>query len=139
MDQFDSVVSILTSPYMPGPLLRGVVRAALDFNIACQAVPVAGKGEGSPQGGSFLAVEPEQVIVPALFLRGERTYARLWNCSELETHATVRAMHDIIVRVIDLHLQGPGEPLPGGQVPMRPWGVQTVEVGWIDLGRGRNG
>ena len=62
---------------LPYTLRLEAQRAALDFNIACQAVPVAGNGEGSPQAESFLAVEPEQVIVPALFLYGERMYARL--------------------------------------------------------------
>lgn len=102
------------------------LRAALDFRLPVQGRWTAGP-PGGRTGGSFLTVEPEEVLPTALFVDGGRVYLRLWNASEREIRATVRMNGEATVRPVNLRLQEVAPPLPDG-VPLPPWGIQTVEI-----------
>lgn len=101
-------------------------RAAMDFRLPCQGRWVGGSS-GGLASGSFLTVEPEEVLPTALFVHRGRVYLRLWNSSEREVTAVVRGNGRMEVCPVNLRLEGDGQP-PHGGISLHPWGVQTVEL-----------
>ena len=101
-------------------------RAAFDYNLLCQVVRLGGQGDQVPAGTRFLMVSPDEVLVTALYVCRDKVFAHLWNCSNRETTAMVKAASR--VRLVSLGLTDEQGPSAQGQVPLRPWGVQAIEL-----------
>ena len=82
--------------------------------------------------GSLLRVEGEGVELSSLFVRKGATYARLWNASGAPRLASVQGDGKGELVTVGLRLEE-GERLAGGDVSLRPWGLQTVRLS--ELGR----
>jgi hypothetical protein len=78
-----------------------------------------------PARGSLLRIDPETVELSGLFVRDGAVYGRLWNASATALTAAVYTDPDVQPVAVSLGLEG-AEPLSGSNVPLRPWGVQTV-------------
>lgn len=102
-------------------------RAAIDFRLPYKARWLRGSHGGPLECRAFVEVEPDQVMATALFVSRGRLYLRLWNGSEGETTARLRAGREVEVYQANLRLESKGRPLSAG-VPLRAWGVQTVEL-----------
>jgi len=76
---------------------------------------------------SFLSVEPESVLATALFVHRGRAYIRLWNMLDRESRAVVHLEGGDGLGTVDFNLEN-SRTLPDKQVPLRPWGIQTVAV-----------
>lgn len=93
-------------------------QASFDFGLPCRSVLKVGRESVElPPAASFLAVEPKEALIMALFRRGGCVYARLWNCADRETRALLRPAVEVAAGM-----------LPGGSFDLRPWGVQTVQA-----------
>jgi hypothetical protein len=99
------------------------IRSAHDFRLPVLAIEMrSGGGRSAPW--SFLEVEPEAVILTALFARDGRTHARLWNASDQAADASLIGS----VRVgagVTLRLE---EQPSCGWPRLRPWGFQTLRL-----------
>jgi len=101
------------------------VRAAHDFRLPVRTVDLPlGKGGGSGPW-SFLAVEPEQAILTALFAREGEAYARIWNASDTPAEVALRGRHSSGAAVSFRLTEDEASNWPS----LRPWGVQTVRLG----------
>jgi hypothetical protein len=94
-----------------------VQRAALDYNQPCCSLMTTAQTAATlPATMSFLTVEPDEVLITALFRREGQVHARLWNCSDRENVALLRP--------------GLGEEfLPRDTFHLRPWEVWAVHGG----------
>jgi hypothetical protein len=97
------------------------VRAAHDFRLPMLVTELSGTEHGATTPWSFLAVAPEQVVLTALFARGGRAYARLWNAGGHSAEACLSAEGV----AVSLRLEEEG---PSSWPRMRPWGIQTVRL-----------
>ena len=112
------------------------LRAGLDYQLPCLAMAVEAKAGTLPPEGSFLTVEPEGIVLTALFGQNGGIYARLWNPSPEEQRASLRSGGEaLVLRPVNLDLREQGAPTDA--VGLRPWGIQTVRV--EGLGRGKLG
>jgi hypothetical protein len=100
------------------------VRSATDFRLPVLDVELR-DGDGSMSAPwSFLRIEPETVVLTALFRQGGKTYARLWNSSS--EPADVRLSGSVAGVVgVSLRLH---EQRSCAWPTLRPWGVQTVRL-----------
>ncbi len=101
-------------------------RAAMDFRLPLQGRWLGRPSDRLPEGGSFLAVEPAEILPTALFVSGGREYIRLWNAADRPTTARVQA--EARVYPVNLRLEDAGTPFTDG-IPLPPWGVRTVGIG----------
>ena len=77
--------------------------------------------------GSLLAVEPEGIVLTALFGQNGGIYARLWNPSAQEQQASLGSGGERLrLRPVTLDLREEGAP--ANAVTLRPWGIQTVLI-----------
>ena len=103
------------------------LRAGLDYQLPCLAMAVEASAGPLPPVGSFLAVEPEGVVLSALFGQNGGVYARLWNPSPQEQRASLRSGGEALrLRPVALDLREEGAP--SDAVSLRPWGIQTVKI-----------
>jgi hypothetical protein len=100
------------------------LRSAHDFRLPVLSVEMGSAKALSSAPWSFLAIEPETVVLTALFARDGRTHARLWNASEEPTEA--RLIGDPRVDAgVSLRL----EARSSCEWPrLRPWGIQTLRL-----------
>jgi len=117
----------------PGSSRLEALRAALDYQLPCLAMAVEPSAGPLPPVGSFLAVEPEGIVLTALFGQNGGVYARLWNPSPQEQRASLRSGGEALrLRPVALDLRDEGAPT--NAIGLRPWGIQTVEI--EGLGKG---
>jgi hypothetical protein len=103
------------------------LRAGLDFQLPCLAMAVEASAGPLPPMDSFLAVEPEGIVLTALFGQNGGVYARLWNPSPQEQRAGLRRGGEALrLRPVSLDLRDEGAPTDG--IGLRPWGIQTVRI-----------
>jgi hypothetical protein len=100
------------------------IRLAHDSRLPVLAMELGEGNGGLGTPWSFLAVEPERVISTALFARGGRAYARLWNASDEPADVSLGGGHGVGTPV-SLRLQ---EQVSRGWPRLRPWGFQTVRL-----------
>jgi len=103
------------------------LRAATDFQTPCPSLPLRGPADHSPAPRSFLSIEPESVLATALFVHRGRVCVRLWNMLDRESRAVVHLEGGDGLGTVDFNLEN-SRTLPDKQVPLRPWGIQTVAV-----------
>lgn len=108
----------------PGSRLQAT-RSAHDFRMPVLTAPIASGAGKRSAPWSFLAVEPETVVLTALFARDGRTYARLWNASDQATDASLAGSLRVDAGV-SLRLE---EQPSCGWPRLRPWGIQTLPLG----------
>jgi len=109
-------------------------RAALDYQLPCLAMTVEPSPGPLPPEGSFLVVEPEGIVLTALFGQNGGIYARLWNPCPQEQQASLRSAGQALhLRPVALDLREEGAP--AGAVSLRPWGIQTVRIEGLGVGR----
>jgi len=107
----------------PGSRLEAL-RSAHDFRLPVLSVEItSGAGKRSAPW-SFLAIEPETVVLTALFARDGRTHARLWNASDEATDAALIGGSAVDAGV-SLLLE---EQACCGWPRLRPWGIQTLRL-----------
>jgi hypothetical protein len=112
------------------------LRAGLDYQLPCLAMAVEASAGPLPAAGSFLAVEPEGIVLTALFGQNGGVYARLWNPSPQEQRASLRSGGEALrLRPVALDLRGEGPPTEA--IGLRPWGIQTVRVEGLGVGHGQ--
>lgn len=100
------------------------IRSAHDFRLPVLTAPLERDTAGCDAPWSFLEVAPERVILTALFARGGRTHARLWNASD--EPADVSLIGDRSAgTAVSLRLK---ERANRGWPRLRPWGFQTVRL-----------
>ena len=103
------------------------LRASLGYQLPCLAMAVEASPGPLPPVGSFLAVEPEGIVLTALFGQNGGTYARLWNPSAQEQQASLGSGGERLrLRPVTLDLREEGAP--ANAVTLRPWGIQTVLI-----------
>ena len=103
------------------------LRAGLDYQLPCLAMAVEASAGPLPPVGSFLAVEPEGIVLTALFGQNGGVYARLWNPSPQEQRASLRSGGEALrLRPVALDLRDEGAPTDA--ISLRPWGIQTVKI-----------
>lgn len=78
-----------------------------------------------PSRGSFLEVEPEEVLLSALFVQKGALYARLWNASPEPQEATLRSGAELRLHATRLDLTG---KVPIERTALRPWGIHTLQL-----------
>jgi hypothetical protein len=100
------------------------IRSAHDFRLPILTALLEKETTGRDAAWSFLEVAPEEVILTALFARGGRTYARLWNASDAPTDVSLCGGH-VTGTAVSLRLQ---EKNSRGWPRLRPWGFQTVRL-----------
>jgi hypothetical protein len=107
------------------PLSRlEAIRSTHDFRMPVVSVEItSGTGESSAPW-SFLEIEPETVVLTALFARDGRTHARLWNASDEATDASLVGSLRVDAGV-SLRLE---EQAACGWPRLRPWGIQTLRL-----------
>jgi len=107
------------------------LRASLGYQLPCLAMAVEASAGPLPLVGSFLAVEPEGIVLTALFGQNGGIYARLWNPSAQEPQASLGSGGERLrLRPVTLDLREEGAP--ANAVTMRPWGIQTVRIEGLD-------
>jgi hypothetical protein len=99
------------------------IRSACDFRLPVLTAPLPSQSGGCSAPWSFLEVEPETVLLTALFAREGRTYARLWNASGEPTDASLAGRMSFGAEV-SLRL----EEHAGGWPRLRPWGIHTLRL-----------
>jgi hypothetical protein len=103
------------------------LRASLGYQLPCLAMAVEASVGPLPPVGSFLAVEPEGIVLTALFGQNGGIYARLWNSSAQEQEASLGSGGEgLRLRPVTLDLREEGGP--ANAVTLRPWGIQTVLI-----------
>jgi hypothetical protein len=103
------------------------LRAGLDYQLPCLAMAVEASPGPLPPVGSFLAVEPEGIVLTALFGQNGGVYARLWNPSPQEQRASLRSGGEALrLQPVALDLRDEGAPTDA--IGLRPWGIQTVKI-----------
>jgi hypothetical protein len=103
------------------------LRAGLDYQLPCLAMAVEASAGPLPPVGSFLAVEPEGIVLSALFGQNGGVYARLWNPSQQEQRASLLSGGEPLrLQPVGLDLRHEGAPTDA--VGLRPWGIQTVRI-----------
>jgi len=100
------------------------LRSAHDFRLPVLSLESRSGNEESSAPWSFLEIEPETVILTALFARDGRSYARLWNASDEPADAALIGGCAVDAGV-SLRLQ---EQAPCGWPRLRPWGIQTLRL-----------
>jgi len=99
------------------------IRSACDFRLPVLTAPLPSRSGGCSAPWSFLEVEPENVLLTALFAREGRTYARLWNASGEPASASLigrmRFGAEVSLRLAE-HA--------GGWPRLRPWGIHTLRL-----------
>jgi len=109
------------------------LRAGLDYQLPCLAMAVEASAGPLPPVGSFLAVEPEGIVLTALFGQNGGVYARLWNPSPQEQRASLRSAGEALrLRPVALDLRDEGAPTDA--IGLRPWGIQTVRIEALGVG-----
>jgi hypothetical protein len=103
------------------------LRLGLDYQLPCLAMAVEASAGPLPPEGSFLAVEPEGIVLSALFGQNGSVYARLWNPSPEEQQASLRSGREAL-RLQPIALDLREEGAASDAVSLRPWGIQTVRV-----------
>ena len=103
---------------------REAIRSAHDFRLPVLQMELGDGHAGRGTPWSYLAVEPERVILTALFARDGRTYARLWNASDEPADVSLCEGHGTGTAV-SLRLQ---EKNSRGWPRLRPWAFQTVRL-----------
>jgi hypothetical protein len=106
------------------PSRLGAIRSAHDFRLPVLAVEIRGSGGKRSTPWSYLRIEPQTVFLTALFARGGRTYARLWNASDETTEASLTGRLGVDAGV-SLRLE---EQAGCGWPRLRPWGIQTLRL-----------
>jgi hypothetical protein len=118
------------------------LRASWDYLLPVLWAPVKpSRGRLSLRAG-FLNVEPEQVLLTALFASAQRgdgreegIYARLWNASSRRQKAALRSGGRVRALPCDLDLSPADEDGEGGSVlSLRLWGIQTLRVEGLKAG-----
>jgi len=113
------------------------LRAGLDYQLPCLAMAVEASAGPLPPLGSFLAVEPEGIVLTALFGQNGGVYARLWNPSPQEQRASLRSSGEALrLQPVALDLRDEGAPTDA--IGLRPWGIQTVRIEGLGRGHGQN-
>ena len=111
----------------PCPSRLEALRAGLDYPLPCLATAVEAAAGPLPPEGSFLSVEPEAVVLSALFGQNGGVYARLWNPSAQEQQASLRGGGEALrLRPVALDLREEGAATDA--ISLRPWGIQTVKI-----------
>lgn len=100
------------------------LRSAHDFRLPVLAVEVRHTTGKRSAPWSFLEIEPETVVLTALFARDGRTHARLWNASDEPADASLIGGRAVDTGV-SLRLE---EQASCGWPRLRPWGVQTLRL-----------
>jgi hypothetical protein len=103
------------------------LRTALDYQLPCLAMAVEASPGPLPPEGSFLTIEPEGIVLTALFRQNGHVYARLWNPSPQERPVTLRSGDDAL-RLCPVTLDLRNEGARSNAVQLRPWGIQTVRI-----------
>jgi hypothetical protein len=98
------------------------IRLAQDFRLPVLSVEIPDSPGRRSAPWSFLEIEPETVILTALFARDHRVHARLWNASDEPTDASLIGDRGAETGV-SLRLE---EQASGEWPRLRPWGIQTV-------------
>jgi hypothetical protein len=102
----------------------GALRSAHDFRLPVLSVEMGSAKALSSAPWSFLAIEPETVVLTALFARDGRTHARLWNASDESTEARLIGSPRVDAGVsLRLEAQSSCE-----WPRLRPWGIQTLRL-----------
>ena len=99
------------------------IRSACDFRLPVLAAPLPSQRGGCSAPWSFLGIEPETVLLTALFAREGRTYARLWNASGEPADASLTGRITVDAEV-SLRL----EERARGWPRLRPWGIHTLRL-----------
>lgn len=102
------------------------LRAAADYQLPCLVRTCRRQPGSLPPSGSFLSIEPEGMLLSALFIQNDRTYARLWNPSGRRRRAALQSEGGsprMWAVSLDLRTEQPVDALS-----LRPWGVQTVRL-----------
>ena len=100
------------------------IRSAHDFRLPVLSVEIRSTTRESSAPWSFLEVEPETVLLTALFARDGRTHARLWNASDEPADAALIGGSAVDAGV-SLRLE---EQASCGWPRLRPWGIQTLRL-----------
>jgi hypothetical protein len=103
------------------------LRAALDYQLPCLAMAVEASPGPLPPQGSFLIVEPEGIVLTALFGQNGGVYARLWNPSPQEQRASLQSGGETL-RLWPVALDLRDEGASTEAIDLRPWGIQTVRI-----------
>jgi hypothetical protein len=100
------------------------IRLAHDFRLPVLAVEIRGTSGRRSAPWSFLEIEPDTVILTALFAREGKAHARLWNASDEPADVSL-----IGGRTVDAGVSLRLEEQPSCGWPwLRPWGIQTVRL-----------
>jgi hypothetical protein len=102
----------------------GAVRSAHDFRLPVLAVEIPDLPGRRSAPWSFLEIEPETVILTALFARDGRAHARLWNASDEPADVSLIGGRTA-ERAVSLRLE---EQPSCGWPGLRPWGIQTLRL-----------
>lgn len=100
------------------------IRSAHDFRLPVLTVEVRGTTGKRSAPWSFLEIEPETVVLTALFARDGRTHARLWNASSEPADAALIGGSAVDAGV-SLRLE---EQASCGWPRLPPWGIQTLRL-----------
>jgi len=119
------------------------LRASWDYLLPVLWAPVKPSRGRLPLSAGFLSVEPEQVLLTALFASAQRAgrreegiYARLWNASSRRQRAVLRSGGRVRTLPCNLDLSPADEDEQGGgALSLRPWGIQTVRIAGLKVGR----
>jgi len=103
------------------------LRASLDYQLPCLAMAVEPSPGPLPPEGSFLVVEPEGIVLTALFGQNGGIYARLWNPCPQEQQASLRSGGEAL-RLWPVALDLREEGAATDAITLRPWGIQTVRL-----------
>jgi hypothetical protein len=104
------------------------IRSACDFRLPVLAAPLSSEGGDLRAPWSFLEIEPQAVLLTALFAREGRIHARLWNASGEPAVASL-AGHMTVGAEVSLRLEERAREWPR----LRPWGIHTLR---LDKGAG---
>jgi hypothetical protein len=102
------------------------LRVAADYQLPCLVRKCPRQPGSLPPSGSFLSIDPDAVLLSALFVQNDRTYARLWNPSGRKRRAALRGEGGwprMWATSLDLKDEQPVEALS-----LHPWEVQTVRL-----------
>ena len=100
------------------------IRSAHDFRLPVLSVELRSATGKCSAPWSFLELEPETVLLTALFARDGRTHARLWNASDVPVDAAL-----IGGSAVDAEVSLCLEDQASCEWPrLRPWGIQTLRL-----------
>jgi hypothetical protein len=102
------------------------LRASADYRLPCLGVVLSPRSASLPSYGTFLRLEPEQVVLSSLFVQKERVYARLWNPSDADRKASIESGGPLSLWDCSLDLSSQS---PAGAVTLPGWGVRTLRLG----------